>query len=69
MFAYLVWLSVRLFLFQSHYVIIAGTTKFCNVVLTLFNMFCITRPIEHLFLQGVVQIKGGCFIGGIERIS
>jgi len=26
-------------------------------------------PIEYLFLQGVVQIKGGCFIGGIERIS
>jgi len=50
-------------------VIIDETTKFCNVVLTLSNMLHVTGPIEHLFLPGMVQIKGGCFIGGMEHIS
>jgi len=50
-------------------VIIDETTEFCNVVLTLSNMFHVTGPIEPLFLPGMVQIKGGCFIGGIEHIS
>jgi len=45
------------------------TTTFFNVVLTLINIFCITGPVKRLFVQGKVEIKGGCFIGGIERRS
>jgi len=45
------------------------TTIFFNLVLTLINIFCITGPVERLFVQGKVEIKGGCFIGGIERRS
>jgi hypothetical protein len=61
--------TCKIILFQSHYVIIATTTKYCDVVLTLFNMFFITGPIEHLFLQVTVQIKGGCFIGRMSEVN
>jgi hypothetical protein len=32
-------------------------------------MFFITGPIEHLFLQVTVQIKGGCFIGRMSEVN
>jgi len=59
---------MRLISFQSYYVIIAENTLFCNIGLTLFNMFFIIEPIETRFFQIIVHIKAGCFIGGIERI-
>jgi hypothetical protein len=49
--------------------LIIAETNFCDVVLTLFNLFFITGPIEDLFLEGIVQIKGACLMGGIERNS
>jgi hypothetical protein len=49
--------------------LIIAETNFCDVVLTLFNLFFITGPIEDLFLKGIVHIKGACLMGGIERSS
>jgi len=64
-----VWLPVTSLSFQSHYVIIMKLLHFFNVVLTLINIFSNTGPVERLFVRDKVEIKGGCFIGGIERRS